>query len=693
MRIPMGNFGLDTPTTVQTNVSGAGMAAASEALAQAGANGYQSAAKIQTQQQNEFDDLVRAKAGNAVLDREVQVKSLTERLQQQLADGTLKYDKYEDAYNQELSKLEAPTVDGMDEVTALNYQKGLKRVDLSGLTAMRAAGDQARQAEYKGQTDLAIDSFQKLAGMPGANIEQINQQVEALDGVGRVAYGAQWEAVKQGFKDSNWQNHAVQAAMQVRDSTEGLSKLEKELTDENGFYVKKLDPDKRNAVLRQVQNDRYQLEYRQQAQADRAEAKAERAVLEIDRQLATGVPATPEMWNAWSSNIRGTSFEGDYNDRLNQEKEVQGVLRMPVEKQMSFIQEREAKLNNEGGTISEATNLARMKSAVENNLKLLQEQPLLFHESRGGEEIPPLDVNALLNPETAGVVTEQMADRVAIIQSSQVKFGPQVQMRPLLPQEVSQLAAGLEQATPGQSVQLFASLRKAFANDDAYQAAIQQIAPDSPVTSLAGSLAIKQTPITLVDSVVGDPETASGANVAKLLLDGEAILNKNKSQQGKDGTGKGIPMPTEQEFRDNFANIAGNVFAGNPQAYEIAYQATRSYYAGRTAQDGDISGIADMNRMEQSVKAVLGNVVDYNGNGEVLAPWGMPGDVFIDRIEQALDAKAKELNLSEDVRGHLDSVGLQTRGDGSYFVLQGRSYLTDAQGNPIILDLNGKPKQ
>jgi hypothetical protein len=53
-------------------------------------------------------------------------------------------------------------------------------------------------------------------------------------------------------------------------------------------------------------------EARAQAHQDHSEAIAERAVNEIDQQISSGVPATPDMWAAWENKIRGTSFADEF---------------------------------------------------------------------------------------------------------------------------------------------------------------------------------------------------------------------------------------------------------------------------------------------------------------------------------------------------------------------------------------------
>jgi hypothetical protein len=701
----MGNFGFKGPEPVQhTQISGEGIDAAARAAQKLGQTGMQVASGIMDEQRRVMDEqrramdeqrreneaLIRARAGNAVLDREIQIKTLQADIEQKLSDGSLRHDQAVDAYNTALQKLEMPAVDGMDPVTSENFNKGMKRVEFMGLSGIQQAAEKAKRVEFKGQTDGALDRLGKLAGMPGADIDKINSQVEALDAIGQVAYGQNWGKVKQDFRDRNWTNQATQRAMQARDSLEDLQRLERDLTEADGFYANKLDPDKRNAVLRTVIGDRMRLENRMQHDADQREARAEKAIGEIDRQIASGVPATAEMWKDWLGTVKGTAYEGEFKKRLAEEGEVQKVLRLPVDQQLAFVQQREAKLLTGGGTVRDQANLSRLKGAVEANVKQLQEAPLLFNQSRTGVAVKPINIADLADPNGAAKIAGQMRDRVASIIAMQKQYGPEVQMRPLLPQEAQILTRALDQASPRQQVDLFGTLRKAFDDDSAYTAAMQQIAPDSPVKALAGILVAKQRKITLESHLFSSDTTAMSGDIAATLLEGEALLNKTKGQKAEDGKAKNFPLPPEKDFRDEFSGAAGRVFAGRPQAYEVAMQAVRAYYTGKAAQDGDVSGQIDGGRMKQAITAVLGEVVNYNGNGEVLAPWGMDKSTFKDKVVEAFRTELRTRGMPASMLDSLPALGLRNKGDGTYYVIQGRNYLYDQKGKPIIINLNGQ---
>jgi len=53
-----------------------------------------------------------------------------------------------------------------------------------------------------------------------------------------------------------------------------------------------------------------------------------------------------------------------------------------------------------------------------------------------------------------------------------------------------------------------------------------------------------------------------------------------------------------------------------------SHAGVRAYYAGDAAKSGDVTGVVDDKRMQHAIRSVLGDVVDFNGNGNVLAPVG-----------------------------------------------------------------------
>src|SRR3546814_14248499 len=105
-------------------------------------------------------------------------------------------------------------------------------------------------------------------------------------------------------------------------------------------------------------------------------------------------------------------------------------------------------------------------------------------------------------------------------------------------------------------------LRQAIGSDDAYNAVMQQIAPDAPLKAHAGQLAV----------------LPGGDKVASLILRGEALL---ASKEGK----QKWPMPADKIFTAAFIDIAGDAYQAPPNDQPRYLYAARAVYAEYAAQD------------------------------------------------------------------------------------------------------------
>lgn len=421
-------------------------------------------------------------------------------------------------------------------------------------------------------------------------------------------------------------------------------------------------------------------EAKAEAAAARAEARGDRVLGEIDRQLASGIPATPQMWADWQRRVSGTPSAASFDDRVKAEAQVQSVLRLPVADQITFAQAAEARLMSQGGTPQEAANIGRLNSAIQSNVKTLQTTPLVFYQNRTGTEVAPLDLSLLAGADEPTAFTEAIRDRIDTVSGLRKSYGAQVPLKPLLPQEVEQLGAIVAASSPEQATGLYARLRQAAGSDQAYQAIMGQIAPSAPLRSLAGMLAAKQRTTTLDRNLIADDVVANSTDVANTLLQGEKILSS------KDDAGpKKLYLPEVTTLQDTFTNQVGVAFAGRPGAANIAFQAVQAYYVGKAQQTGRLARDGqdvDAQLVREAVNAVLGSVVDYNGGGEVIAPWGMSEDDFSEKATAAIQARLPEKDWDR-----IDSLGLRNYKGDQFYVTQGRSFVLNPAGQPILINL------
>jgi hypothetical protein len=658
-----GNRGPDRIGPYQPDTRG--MTAASEALADAAGTARNIVANIAAQRQQETEQLARAKATNAILDDELETKAIAAEISQQVADGSLPWAQAQEQLQTRLSEREPQKIDGLDPVGEEHYQGGIKRNRFAITATLDGVVESAKRADFKGQILATRDKLGKFASDPNADLDKIVAQGAALrDFASAGGLGATFDKDQQDFADRVFTDNAKARLVANRDSIDGLTQLERDLTEDGGRYAGRLDADKTNALLSQVQTRKAQLEAKIQHVADKGEAAADRVLTKFEAQISSGLPAPIDVMTEWADKVKaGTPEQKEqFRELLKGEVEVRKVLATTPTEQRTYVQQLRAKQQTEGATLTDQANLRRLETAVETGLKQLKEAPLEFYGQRTGTAIEPLDLQSMLSGDVA-TVRGQIAQRMETLATIRKQYGDEAGNAPLLPQEAAALSGALSRATPATAVKLFGSLSMAFDDKAAYRAAIQQVASDAPVRATAGLL--------YADKRI---------DTATTLLDGEALLNKSKGDKAEDGKGAAFPMPSPSEMETEFADLVGSAFAGRDEARQIALQSVRAYYAGKAAKSGDITGELDTKRMREAVRAVIGEPVEV-GDAEVFPPWGMDEDDFTDKLESAWSQYSA--HLQQGASTDFDDYSPRQVGEGVYLLV--------ASNNQFLLDRNGRP--
>jgi hypothetical protein len=694
---------------VQVDDSAAGV---SQAIAGFG----QTLQKTGDEQYVQAQQLADAKAQNAVEAHNLALQTASETMRQNIASGQVPYAQARDQYDQQIAKIPPPSFEGLRPQASELLQGRVQRNIAVQQFGIDRAVDAAQKQDAKDQVFQGLNLLGKQAGMPDADIADINARAEVYRPLARNAGIPEPVIDKelQDFKDRNWLNQATQRSMEAKESIPALKQLQHDLTDADGFYAGKLDTEKRNMVLRSVENDQIILQNRAQMQEEKREAKAQRTIGQIDEQISSGIPATPDMWDQWQKQTQGTSFADDFKQRLKDEDQVQQVLRQPIDQQQAFVQQRSAQLEQQGGTLRDRANLLRLQTAVNQNVNLMQKAPLLYAQSRTGNEVAPLDLKAIEPPSpiasavatAAGVANpatpqgptpqetfqQQIADRMATLKSMRTQYGAAVQPLPLLPQEATQLSSALESATPQERTQMLVGLRSAMGDDLAYQSAMRQIAPHSPVTAIAGSMVGSSAPAATPSWFSQD--FAPKMSDVDRILRGEQLLNPasgGKAAQAEQESGKGamkggMPMPPDggaAGLRATFGRAAGDVFRDRPELADAYYSVFKDAYASLLAEKGDMRGTGDPKLQDQALQIALGNRVQFGGN-TVTVPPGMDPSTFPSLLKNAVAGTAQQLKAPPDWADRISGYGVRELGGlGS-----GRYVLTI--GNQPVVRPDGK---
>lgn len=691
-RIPMGQFEQATavprPERMGVQMGDGGSGRALDNLAGAVGQVAQDLYRTQQNRQNEAEMLARAKAQNAALDDEMAQRAIVDDIRARVADRSLPYEQAQEELQTRLSTREAPTIEGLDAVGQENFQRALTRNRFSSTEAIDSTVITARRADLKSQRLATRDHLGKFASDPNADVDKLVRAGSELRELAEAGGDlATFDKEQQDFADRAYKDNASARLVAFRDDIDGLNQLESDLTTEGGRYHGKLDASATNTLLSQVQVRKAQLEAKAETNARKGEAAADRVLSAFEKQVASTISAPAETMMEWTETMKlGTpEQQAQFRDLLQGEIEVRQLLAQPPAVQRATLIDLQAKQRVEGATVQQQANAKRLEAAVTANLKDLREQPLVAYQRQTGEGVAPLDVAALASGNVAAV-QGQIAARMDTLKAMRKQYGAEVGDSILLPQEAAQLSAALDKAPAGQAAQLFGVLSTVFPDGATYRAAMQQIAPDSPVRAYAGMVFAEQRSTTVkAGGIFRGAVKAQAGDVARTMLEGEALLNKSKGDAAQDGKGGKFPMPTPAEMATEMEALTGSAFAGRPGAYEVANQAVRAYYAGKAAKAGDTSGELDRDRMREAVRAVLGEPVDVNG-ADVFPPWGMEEDDFMDAVEARWPqvSAAVPAGLSRD----FDDYQLRTAGSGRYFLVgPGGAYLTDAGGNPMQIDV------
>lgn len=647
-------------------------------------------------------NLARAQAANATVDHQISLQTIVEKTREGIASGDIPYEGARQHFNDQVAALPTPQIPNLDPVGQENFHKQLIRNIATTGFQVDTAVDTARRQDFQDQFVGNIDRLRKRAAMPGADIEAINAQADAFRPLARQAglQGPKVDEAIQNFKDANWFDQATQRSMMAKDDWNALKTLQHDLTGADGFYAGKLDANKRNEVLRGVVNDQLILQNRWEHEADKREAKASQVVRQVGEQIASTIPLTPQMWVDAQAKVKGTSYEDEFNQLQQGEQKVQEVLRLQPAQQMSYLQEQSAKLDK-GGTLQDAANLVRLQSAIGKNQHLMEDAPLLWSANRNGTDATPIDFSGLASDQGQVQIGQAMTDRMATIQALRAKEGPQIGNKPLLPQEAAQLSSYLQTIDPKQRALTLTAFRRSISDDDTYQAAMDQIAPHSPVTAIAGTMigtsAPSRTPVWF------DQNYAPKIDDAQLVLQGEALLNPEAAgkvaagEQEKGGMKGGMPMPPDtgpNGLRQIFGNAASDMFRGRPDAADAYYSVFKDAYAALLARSGDMKGTPNTQLQRQALQVALGNTVTFNGN-QISVPAGMEPGRFNGLVRSAVAQAAKDQKAPEDWQDRLSGYQLlelgRTVGSGRYVLTIGGMPAVRPDGKGYFtIDLKGQ---
>lgn len=389
-------------------------------------------------------------------------------------------------------------------------------------------------------------------------------------------------------------------------------------------------------------------------------------------------PLTATDYSAAYGPVEGASRFANYQSIQQLGTDMTSMKAMPPDQMANLVERYRPNPDAPGYELATKRYDTILKAADQVN-QARQADPIAYAMQAGIGGAQPL------NFQDAKAFNAELAKRQGVAATMQSTYGAPYSL--LTATEAKTLHQGFDTMTTQQRLGYLQSIKGALADPAAYRSIMSQIAPDSPVTAMAGIILSKQSPMIQHNTFSAD-DVYRQSDVAGLLLEGEQLINPSKSAKGDDGKGKVFPMPKEQELRDEFTNKVGKAFAGDPRGADFGYQAVKAYYAGKSARIGDVSGVTDTRRLDEAITAVLGGVSDGGtGNNKVIKPWGMDDSGFKDAVQRSFDTAMQANGYAGSNAAALRSYGLQSVGDSKYLLLSGTSALVGRDNLPIVLDL------
>lgn len=596
----------------------------------------------------------------------------TDNLVGQLERKEVKRDDLTATFDKGLGDLRKARLEALDPESRATVEAHTLTAERSARTKLRRAFDIDMKQERIATINTTLEDYQRLGVKDPAGA--IRQAGILLDNEGPGVLGADKVAgTKQSFAEKVWASHFTQRMNDARRDGRSLTKLE---ADVQGNET--LDPDKKNVLLGRIGGFKEQLA----AQAERAQRSREatiRAQVESrDRLILAGFTPSAEQDLAMLAASKGTVYEPVVRAQVQFASQTSKFSNMGAREQETFLNQFEAEVRK-NPTPDGLKTLEAYQKIAKNQQQLVHDDPISFAGQKGLAQVTPLDFTlAGSNPNG---FKDALQARVQVSRGMQGQYGAPLKV--LTKEEARTLSDFMRRGTAEHRTQLLSALKGAMPDAESYNATMQQIAPDSPVTAWAGSL-MNRRPFVQQNLVRPNVETQA-TRVSQLMVRGESILNPTAADRKEDGRGGTFKMPQDKDLLAGFEGVMGESYRGRQDAHQIAYQAARAVYASLSADEGDYTGEYRAARWEQAINLSTGGASNFNG-AKVPRPYGMREDEFKNAVytEMGRLSASGRVGLNQQ---QLQRLQLEASGDSQYLVRSGTGYLLDKGGRPVVIDL------
>ena len=526
-------------------------------------------------------------------------------------------------------------------------------------------GDFVRQRDKQDTVSALNSTLEYTQRLAVTQPEQARQIVrDTLEKLGPFSglTADQLRKAEQGWVEQTAYTRAFTAVNAAKSDNKALSTVEQGLAQNTD-----LDPQRKAALLAQIDGYRANNEARAIREAQRAEIAAQRAQRESSQAFSvlsswalSGKAANPDA-NA-SLIARLTPADREAYKALAAEVPMRAAAAMlPLDTQQQQLDNLKAQRNQFGTDQRLEQEINRREQVLNEARREYQQDPLRAAQERGilDQPLQPLRTDSI-----DGLVSG-MAVRVQQAQTTATRVGRPVS--PLLSEEAGRLGDMLNALAPAQRAQQIARLA--------------DVMPAGMTQALAQQIDAKDKGLAL-ELALGTSKTTSGRYTAEWVARGrQAIKDKSIKEDSAAITGLRAQMAAE----------IGDALTG--KAREDVIEAARLLYLGQQA--GSLSP-----SVKGAVRLALGgDLIDYNGKRIPAPPdfdenrmrtslTSYPTDAL---QRQAPDGMVylpggKTLPVAE-FASRLPDAQLEPAGSGRYMVRSGGSLAVNAAGRPITVQV------
>lgn len=206
------------------------------------AGAVQNVALSQLDQQNkESRELAKVKVSNALLDYESQLDTGVNELSGKLKTLEVQPEQGESSYQQFVSKLEPPKVDGLDAVDQEHLSFAMRKMQASKLQQIQGSVTEARTGVARTELRSRFDLLETAAARPDADLGVIlnRARAEGVQAVGRSAYGIDgWDMEMRTFEQSAYSANALARIHSAGNDPQQLQQVQRDLANwDDGPYA------------------------------------------------------------------------------------------------------------------------------------------------------------------------------------------------------------------------------------------------------------------------------------------------------------------------------------------------------------------------------------------------------------------------------------------------------------------------